>query len=200
MGTIVYFDVAPPEALSMLILQQLDSFMDWLEKLCLEYPNEFSEDISRFAKQVEHDGVAALHATTSEQAALVDNFVMEFFGNFTESHSITTPANSNRVSIRHYWASKPWLAVHCSPAFEKLWMFMLEGRGIERDSVQLPFTQALDTVCRIGYWTVQECVTMLHELQPLTIPEAEPTFCVLIVRDALQTVVDQQASMLILVN
>lgn len=200
MGTIVYFNVAPPEGLSMLILQQLDLFMDWLENLRVEYPNEFSEDISTCAKQIKRDGVAALHATTSEQAALVDNFVMEFFGNFAESHSITTPANDTWVSIRHYWDSKPWLAVHCSPAFEKLWMFMLEGRGIERNSEQLPFTQELDAVCRVGYWTAQECVTMLHELQPLTIPETEPTFCVRIVREALQTVVDQQASMLILVN
>ncbi|WP_110518322.1 hypothetical protein [Herpetosiphon llansteffanensis] len=200
MGTRVYFEYAPPEGLSTLILQHLDLFMIWLENLCIEYPNEFSEDISRFAKQVERDGVAALQATTSEQAALVDDFVMEFFGNFAENHSITTPANGNRVSIQHYWDCKSWLAVHCSPAFERLWMFMLEGRGIERDSEQLPFTQALDPVCRIGYWTVQECVTMLHELQPLTIPEAKPTFCVRIVRDALQTVVDQQASMLIFVN
>lgn len=199
MGIRVHFYLAPPEGLSTLILEHIDLFITRLEALRIEYPDEFSEDVLTFAKQIKHDGIVALQAQTSEQAMAVDGFVMEISGNDEIDH-ILKPANDNWVAIRHYYNSRPWISAHCSQILELLWMFILEGRGIERDAQLLPFTRELDIVWRSSYWTPQECVEMLNELQPLTIPEVEPTFCVRIVREALQVAVDQQASMVILVN
>ena len=199
MGIGVYFYLAPPEGLSALILEHIDLFIARLEDLRLEYPDEFSEDVLTFATQIKHDGIVALQAQTSEQAAVVDSFVMEIFGNDEIDH-ILKPANGNWVAIRHYYHSRPWISAHCSQTLELLWMFILEGRGIERDAQRLPFTRDLDIVWRSAYWTPQECAEMLNELRPLTIPEVEPIFCLRIVRETLQTAVDQQASIVILVN
>ncbi|MFD3166900.1 hypothetical protein [Herpetosiphon sp. NSE202] len=200
MGIRLHFYCVPPEGLRALILEHIELFVVWFEDLQGEYPDEFPADVLHLAKQIERDGVAALHATTSEQAALVDNFVMFFCVDFDNNYAFLKSASESWIKSYHYRDCRLWLEVHCSPASEKLWMFMLEGRGIERNSEQLPFEYEPHERGSIAYWTAQECIAMLHELMPLTISEAEPTFCVRIVREALQTVVDQQASMLILVN
>ncbi len=200
MGIRLYFYCTPPEGLSALILEHIELFVVWFEDLQVEYPDEFPLDILQLAKQIECDGVVALQARTIEQAAIVDNFVMFFCVDFDNNYALLKSASESWIKSYNYRECRQWLEVHCSPAFEILWMFMLEGRGIERDSERLPFEYEPHERGSIAYWTAQECVAMLHELLPLTIPEAEPTFCVRIVREALQTVVDQQASMLILVN
>jgi len=199
-GIRLYFYLAPPEGLSVLILEHIELFVVWFEDLRLEYPDEFPADILLLAKQIEHHGVLALQAQTIQQAALVDNFVMYFCIDFDNSYRILKSASESWVKSYHYIECRPWLEVHCSPAFETLWIFMLEGRGIERDSQLLPFAHEPHERGSIAYWTSQECVEMLNELRPLTIPEVEPTFCVQIVREALQNAVDQQASIVILVN
>lgn len=199
MGIRVHFYLAPPEGLSTLILEHIELFAVWFEDLHLEYPDEFPLEILQFTKQIKRDGIAALQAQTIQQSALVDKFVIKFCLSFDESYRILKPANESWVYSSHYWNSRSWLEVHCSPIFETLWMFMFTGRGIERDSDRLPFIVE-EYSANFAYWTSQECVKMLNELQPLTIPEVEPTFCVRIVREALQTAVDQQASIVILVN
>lgn len=199
MGIRVHFYLAPPEGLSTLILEHIELFVVWFEDLRLEYPDEFPADILSLAKQIEQDGVLALQAQTIQQAALVDNFVMYFCVDFDNSYQILKSASESWVKSYHYIECRPWLEVHCSPIFETLWMFMFKGRGIERDSDRLPFTVE-EYSANFAYWTPQECIEMLNELSPLTIPEVDPIFCVRIVREALQTAVDQQASIVILVN
>ncbi|GAA5528085.1 hypothetical protein [Herpetosiphon gulosus] len=200
MGIRLYFYLAPSEGLSALILEHIELFVVWFEDLHLEYPDEFPEDVLVSAKKIEHDGIVALQAQTVQQAALIDNFVMYFCVDFDNSYQILKSASESWIKSYHYIECRPWLEVHCSPAFETLWIFMLKGRGIERDSSLLPFEHEPHERGSIAYWTPQECTEMLNDRRPLTIPEAEPIFCVRIVREALQTAVDQQASIVILVN
>ncbi|MBM7844575.1 hypothetical protein [Herpetosiphon giganteus] len=71
MGIRLHFYCVPPEGLRALILEHIELFVVWFEDLQGEYPDEFPADVLHLAKQIERDGVAALQAITSEQAALV---------------------------------------------------------------------------------------------------------------------------------
>jgi hypothetical protein len=110
----------------------------------------------------------------------VDRLLDEYYGSFCDreaGEACLESACESMLNVWHYESARCSLRrARVSPEILRLWDYLVAGRAILRDSVELPYVSE-DGWFRVGYWTADEVIALdaaLRGIEPLPAdPDAE---------------------------
>ena len=164
MGCYVEFWHGPPDGIaSHLVGGPLAEFEAWCDEVIREFPGEIDPRVVELLRRVRTGGVEHLRAKSASEAEVVDRLVDEFYGSYCDRGAGAERLESaceSMINVWHYESARP--ALHragVSPEVLRLWDYLVAGRALLRDPVELPYVSEDEWFC-VGYWTADEVIVL----------------------------------------
>ena len=163
MGIYAMFWHCHPEGLAQELLSgPLEEFSAWCQQTAADFPDDIEPSSLSLLNAIRARSMAALKATTSDEATAIDRLVDAYFGLFCDSdrRDLKRAAHPSLLRARYFQGmfGSSRETSQCPAAFD-LWRFTLTGRGVGRDSDAFPYRSG-DGVYRLTYWTLGEVAVL----------------------------------------
>ena len=161
----VTFDLGAKDGLESMLLDGMQDFKAWYEKLVAEWPNESDPQIIESANEVLSLGRNAFDVDDQCAAVKIDKLVDEFIGAFCDhgdgQHMLKNAHNSS-IRYDNYWRYRDYFAE--GSLLKSFWHYLLNGRPVFRNPKQFPYRSS-DGISRVAFFTATEVITFRSAFQ-----------------------------------
>ena len=158
----VMFHLGAKDGLETILLDGMQEFKAWYEKLGAEWPDDYDPAIMESANEVLSSGRNSFVVDDQRAAAKIDKLVDEFIGDFCDSQLRLKSAHSSCIRYDNYWEYRDHFAI--GHPIRSFWEYLLNGRPVSRNPIKFPYRSS-DGIFGVSFVTEGEVVALQSAFQ-----------------------------------